>query len=124
MTEADDEAAILDEVALLDAVVGAPHEDGPRLVYADWLLQRGDPRGELITLQCALANGDPDAPDPAILAREQELLADDAYAVPLRAITDATFERRRGFVEHVRTLEHLDDTRLERLFGDRVATLG
>src|SRR5574341_989219 len=32
---------------------GAPHDDAPRLVYADWLLDRGDPRGELIQIQCS-----------------------------------------------------------------------
>lgn len=39
------------EEALLDAVYQQPREDGPRLVYADWLLERGDERGEFITLQ-------------------------------------------------------------------------
>ncbi|MCB9672082.1 MAG: TIGR02996 domain-containing protein [Alphaproteobacteria bacterium] len=37
---------------LLAAVVAAPDDDGPRLVLADALLERGDPRGELIRLQC------------------------------------------------------------------------
>ena len=36
----------------LAAIRAAPNDDGPRLVYADWLLERGDPRGELIILQC------------------------------------------------------------------------
>ncbi|MEZ4237102.1 MAG: TIGR02996 domain-containing protein [Myxococcota bacterium] len=34
----------LDE-RLLDAVRAAPDDDAPRLVYADRLLERGDPRG-------------------------------------------------------------------------------
>jgi uncharacterized protein (TIGR02996 family) len=41
-----------DERRLLDAVLAAPRDDGPRLVYADWLMERGDPRGELIVVQC------------------------------------------------------------------------
>jgi uncharacterized protein (TIGR02996 family) len=41
--------------ALLSAVYADPTADGPRLVYADWLLERGDPRGEFITLQFARA---------------------------------------------------------------------
>lgn len=41
-----------DEAALLADVYARPHEDGPRLVYADFLQERGDPRGEFITLQC------------------------------------------------------------------------
>jgi len=40
--------------ALLDAILAAPNDDGPRLVYADWLIEEGDPRGELIQIQCTL----------------------------------------------------------------------
>jgi uncharacterized protein (TIGR02996 family) len=32
--------------ALLQAVLASPDDDTPRLVYADWLEERGDPRGE------------------------------------------------------------------------------
>ena len=38
--------------ALLEAIYAAPDDDAPRLVYADALLERGDPRGELIVRQC------------------------------------------------------------------------
>jgi uncharacterized protein (TIGR02996 family) len=41
-----------DEQALLDAVLAAPDDDAPRLVYADWLAERGDARGEYIPLAC------------------------------------------------------------------------
>lgn len=41
-----------DEAALFDAVYAAPEDDAPRLVLADLLTQKGDPRGELISLQC------------------------------------------------------------------------
>ena len=37
--------------ALEQAIYDDPHSDEARLVYADALLERGDPRGELITLQ-------------------------------------------------------------------------
>ena len=40
------------EARLLDAIVAAPDDDGPRLVYADWLGDRGDDRGEVIALAC------------------------------------------------------------------------
>lgn len=43
------------ETRLLDAVLARPEDDEPRLVYADWLMERGDPRGEFIAVQCALA---------------------------------------------------------------------
>ena len=34
-----------------------PKDDGPREVFADWLIEQGDPRGELIALQIARARG-------------------------------------------------------------------
>src|SRR5262245_42037149 len=38
------------------AAVGAdPDADGPRLVFADWLDDHGDPRAELIRTQCEMA---------------------------------------------------------------------
>ncbi|MEO8705466.1 MAG: TIGR02996 domain-containing protein [Kofleriaceae bacterium] len=45
-----------------------------RLVHADWLQQRGDPRGELIVVQCALEK----SREPKLVAREAELLRDVA----------------------------------------------
>jgi uncharacterized protein (TIGR02996 family) len=36
--------------ALLQAIVDAPGDDEPILIYADWLQGRGDPRGELLVL--------------------------------------------------------------------------
>ena len=43
------------EDAFLRAVLDAPGDDAPRLIYADWLTERGDPRGEFIRVQCVLA---------------------------------------------------------------------
>jgi|GEM_PF-3207362 len=40
--------------AMVDAILAAPDDDSPRLVYADWLTERGDPRGEFIQVQCTL----------------------------------------------------------------------
>ena len=40
-----------DEAAFLAAIQAAPHDLAPRLVYADWLDDRGDPRGELIRIE-------------------------------------------------------------------------
>jgi uncharacterized protein (TIGR02996 family) len=39
---------------LLAAVLANPRDDAPRAVLGDWLGERGDPRGELITLQLAV----------------------------------------------------------------------
>jgi uncharacterized protein (TIGR02996 family) len=39
-----------DEDSFRAAIAAAPRDDGPRLVFADWLEQRGDPLGEFIAL--------------------------------------------------------------------------
>ena len=53
------------EAELLDAICAAPELDEPRLVYAGWLEERGDLRGEFIRASCTPEGG----------ARAQELLA-------------------------------------------------
>jgi uncharacterized protein (TIGR02996 family) len=35
---------VTDDEAFIGAIVDAPGDDAPRLVYADWLDERGDPR--------------------------------------------------------------------------------
>jgi uncharacterized protein (TIGR02996 family) len=44
----------MDESGFLSAIRTDLHEDTPRLAYADWLEERGDPRGEYLRLQCEL----------------------------------------------------------------------
>src|SRR5262245_25362518 len=57
----------------LSAIHEAPHNDQPRLVYADWLDKRGDPRGEFIRVQYELER--PDAREDLLPdLRERELL--------------------------------------------------
>jgi uncharacterized protein (TIGR02996 family) len=62
------------EKDLVAAVRAALDDDQPRLVYADWLLERGDLRGELIQVQCRLASPRPRG-KRALRERERELLA-------------------------------------------------
>jgi uncharacterized protein (TIGR02996 family) len=38
----------------LQAILASPTDNGPRLIYADWLDEHGDPRGEFIRVQCTL----------------------------------------------------------------------
>ena len=62
--------------AFLQAIIDNPDDDAPRLIYADWLEERGDPRGEFIRVQCALAGmAENDARWPGLMAREKALLA-------------------------------------------------
>ncbi len=44
-----------DPAQLLRSVLAEPTADEPRLVWADWLMEQGDPRGEFIRLQIANA---------------------------------------------------------------------
>jgi uncharacterized protein (TIGR02996 family) len=62
--------------AFLRTVCEHPDEDGPRLVFADWLDEHGDPgRAELIRVQCELARlAEGDAARPALEERERQLL--------------------------------------------------
>jgi uncharacterized protein (TIGR02996 family) len=46
---------------LIAAIVAEPEQEAPWLVYADWLLDHGDIRGELIRLTDLAASGDQDA---------------------------------------------------------------
>src|SRR5438045_2176597 len=83
----------------LRAIWDTPHDDGPRLIYADWLEERGDPRGEFIRVQCELARRG--AQDTARLrARERKLAEAHAkdWLGPLWGMQkNPVF--RRGFIE-------------------------
>jgi uncharacterized protein (TIGR02996 family) len=66
------------KAALVRAVFAEPHDDAPRLVYADWLEEHGDEhdrtRAEFIRLQCEIAQIDEDDPGYDQLARRQSRL--------------------------------------------------
>ena len=63
----------------LQAILEAPEDDTPRLIYADWLEDQGDPRGEFIRLQAQLARMSEDDPRrPALEERERRLFAEQA----------------------------------------------
>jgi uncharacterized protein (TIGR02996 family) len=51
-----------DDGGFLQAILAALSDDVPRLVYADWLEERGDPRAELLRLECQLMGLPPEAP--------------------------------------------------------------
>jgi uncharacterized protein (TIGR02996 family) len=59
---------------LLQAVFLAPADNNARLVLADHLMDRGDPRGELIQIQCTMGSASGDK-HVELEARERELLA-------------------------------------------------
>jgi len=103
-----------DIAELYARVAAAPAELGPRLVLADALQLAGDPRGELIALQLAIAEGTADAKArvraDALVKRH---LAEWTAALP--GVVHAELDR--GFLSMVRTTArgHALDPSLERL---------
>lgn len=98
--------------ALTAAVIASPDDDLPRLVYADWYDENGDPeRAEFIRLQCTLARPDglPAARLIDLRIREKVLLGlhSQRWLEPLRKRGEPLFsprthgQFRRGFVEVV-----------------------
>lgn len=102
-------ASIPDEqAALLAAIVADPDEDTPRLVYADWLEETGEPsnvaRAHFIRTQIHLEHTDPKSAVydemKALEARILDFYLDDwRYELPdcVRYVGDAVW--RRGFVD-------------------------
>lgn len=88
------------DTELLELIYAAPDDDTPRLVFADSLSERGDLRGEFISLQIQRARGQG---TPEQLAREQELARDakrlTSWALPLA--NGGTFRMGRGFPEFI-----------------------
>lgn len=78
-----------DEASLFAAVFADPTNDAPRQVLADFLLERGDPRGELINLQ--LRGADP--------RRQRVLLKQHGktWLAPFGSSLGPGVEWRRGF---------------------------
>jgi uncharacterized protein (TIGR02996 family) len=88
----------------LEAILADPADEAVRLIYADWLEERGDPRGEFIRVQCELARLPYGSPRrPGLEKREWQLYrtrgADWRLVLPEWARKWSVF--RRGFVEDV-----------------------
>jgi uncharacterized protein (TIGR02996 family) len=89
--------------ALMQAVLAAPDDDAPRLVFADWLDEHGEPeRAEFVRVQCELARTTDPGRRGRLLPREKELLDQHSrkWAGPLAKLATAV-HFRRGFVEGV-----------------------
>jgi uncharacterized protein (TIGR02996 family) len=88
------------EEGFLQAIREEPRNDTHRLIYADWLEERGDPRGELIHVQCRLAElPEKDERRHELLDRQSRLLADhgDDWLADLPHLPGILWEWDRGF---------------------------
>jgi uncharacterized protein (TIGR02996 family) len=92
-----------DRAALFEAVLDAPGDDAPRLVFADWLDENGEPeRAELIRLQIEAARTPFYEPRYDALNRRADALIaghGPAWRLPNLRAGDQIF--RRGFVEEI-----------------------
>ena len=97
-------AASSQEDAFLQTILEHPDDDIPRLVFADWLEEQGNPRGAFIRLQCERAKlTQHDSAWKDLLAQEAALLRefDAEWSKPVLRYVDEV-HYRRGFVEHIR----------------------
>ncbi|MFO0552120.1 MAG: TIGR02996 domain-containing protein [Polyangiaceae bacterium] len=84
---------------LLEAVYADPGPDEPRAVYADWLVRRGDPWGELINLQLTQASASAPA---GTASRVAELVAAHSRRIlgPLyERVKRSSLTFERGFLD-------------------------
>lgn len=91
--------------AFLQEIQSDPEDIVPRLVYADWLEENGDPLADLIRVQCELADLPVDSPDRAELVQhERELLIEHRQKIvePLQKFSPHALGVNRGFVESIR----------------------
>lgn len=106
--------------SILELVRTSPDDDGPRLIFADWCDETGDPsRGEFVRVQLALAKlSDADRRRPQLLRREAELLTAHAarWVESLRGVASGPVFRR-GFVDEVKTTARQFATQADALFA-------
>jgi uncharacterized protein (TIGR02996 family) len=103
--------------SFFEAILASPEDDGPRLAYADWLRQRGDPRGELFAAQCALVALDEDADERRELQERQWALIDEHGPAWLAEVGLGPGEGafHRGLIEEVSAPFHHLEPAHERL---------
>jgi uncharacterized protein (TIGR02996 family) len=89
--------------SLLQEVLSHPEKDEPRLVFADWLEDQGDPRAEFIRLQCEIAQLPPTDDDVAEMQHRATLLLSEHEREWVGDIADqaTSWTFHRGFVEIV-----------------------
>jgi len=99
----------VDAATLIAAIIDDPDAIDRWLVYADWLLDRGDPRGELISLEIAIEAGTADA---EAQSRVNRLRRDEDALLSPRLAAQAhywRFDLWRGFIRGATLMGASDD---------------
>jgi uncharacterized protein (TIGR02996 family) len=107
-------ASMSSEASLLKSLAEHPEDRALRLVFADWLLERGDPRGEVIAL---CERGNLSLTEKRKVARLTEQHG-ARWLGPLREVAD--LQRTRfdsGFVSELHVSPHAPPGALEELAG-------
>jgi uncharacterized protein (TIGR02996 family) len=93
--------------AFLDSIIENPDDNGLRLIYADWLEERGNPRAEFIRVQIELARLPDEDPRRAELEEREHQLFDEHgqdWLRPFRGIlaaADCTPVFHGGFLSEI-----------------------
>lgn len=82
---------------LLSDVLANPDDDGPRLVFADWLTQNGDVRGELIVTQIQLEHATGAARMKLVNRSSDLLYRQGTWLSEIKEVVRGV-ETKRGFV--------------------------
>lgn len=86
---------------LLATILANPDDDAPRLAYADALQERGDPRGELIVVQCALTHEQDPARRDTLTTSAEALLAAHRETWTRAHDPRGIYRFARGFIHDV-----------------------
>lgn len=87
--------------ALLAAVLARPEDDAPRMVLADALASAGEPRGELILVQCRLTSRTLSPSLRAELRRRERALLPVVTAALGAERLGVGWKLRRGFIDEI-----------------------
>lgn len=99
---------MIDETSFVEEIRSQPLDITPRLIYADFLEEAGDPRGEFIRVQCQLSQSSPGDPMRAALFDRERALLDkygDLWLAPVRELGVEGVSRtsfQGGLLERVR----------------------
>jgi uncharacterized protein (TIGR02996 family) len=70
----EERGAVNEEDSFVQAILASPGEATPRLIFADWLEERGDPRSEYIRLGCQVEALPADDPCRKLAIRRKQAL--------------------------------------------------
>jgi uncharacterized protein (TIGR02996 family) len=109
---------MIDNEAFLRAIRENPDDAAPRLIYADWLEEQGDPKGEYLRLKCRLSELSAGI-DSAWLAAVQESRS-RVEDIRLRSGRRVSLRSLRQFRIYEGLLEGLPTTRMNQQIIERL----